>query len=255
MIERFIVLVFCLVLTPVKTVAQNDTIFSRATAAYNEGDYNKAIESYEQILENGEHSAALYFNLGNCYYKLDKIGPSIYYYEKALLLEPNDSEILNNLGYAKNMRLDAFEEMPKTAMEKLYDSTVNILSFEGWAKAAILLMALFVLFYIAYYLLQPARQKRISFVLSLACVGLGLLTLVFAYLQFDKFKSDNPAIIFEKEVRVLSEPNKRSSEVFTLHEGTKVNVLEGLDDWKKIKISDGQTGWLSKQDLRILKDF
>ncbi|MEX0315389.1 MAG: tetratricopeptide repeat protein, partial [Allomuricauda sp.] len=85
-------------------IAQNTALFNRATEQYNEGEYTKAIESYERILENGEHSAELYFNLGNCYYKLNAIGPSIFYYEKALLLKPNDSEILNNLSYAQNMR-------------------------------------------------------------------------------------------------------------------------------------------------------
>ena len=255
MVKKVVLIALFVVLAPTCSIAQNETLFAKATEVYNEGDYNKAIEYYLQILENGKHSAELYFNLGNCYYKLDKTGPSIYYYEKALLLNPDDREILNNLGYAQNARLDAFEKMPKTAMEKFYDSTVAILSFEGWAKTAVALTILFVLMYLAYYFFQEARQKRIAFVLSMVCIFGGIFALLFSYLQFERFKSDNPAIIYEQEVRVLSEPNKRSQEVFALHEGTKVNVIETLDEWKKIKISDGQTGWVFSENLKLLKDF
>lgn len=235
--------------------AQNEALFNRATTVYNEGDYNKAIEYYQQILENGKHSPELYFNLGNAYYKLNQIGPSIYYYEKALLLDPNDGEILNNLSYAQNMRLDAIDTMPKTLAERIYSATVNHLTFDGWGYMATLFVMLFVLCYLAYYFFQQAQKKRLTFIASMSFLILGLCALFFAYIQFQKFNKENPAIIFSKEVRVLSEPNKRSQEVFALHEGTKVNVLDSLDNWRKVRIADGQTGWLSSEDLKLLKDF
>ncbi len=236
-------------------VAQNEALFNRATEHYNNGEYTKAIENYEEILENGEHSAELYFNLGNCHYKLNAIGPSIFYYEKALLLKPNDAEILNNLGYAQNMRLDAVEEMPKTDIAQLYHSLVNVFSFDQWSYLAISLIILFVLAYLAYFFLRFASQKRIAFIVSIFALGLGALSILIAYLQYQDFENDNPAIIFSKEVKVTSEPNTNSEAVFTLHEGTKVNVLDELNDWKKIKIADGQTGWLPKDNLKLLKEF
>ncbi|MBT8264093.1 MAG: tetratricopeptide repeat protein, partial [Muriicola sp.] len=94
------------------TSAQNNALFENATTAYNKGNYEAAIQNYLEILENGEHSAILYYNLGNAYYKLNKIGPSIYYYEKALLLDPNDTEIKQNLAFAQNMTIDAIEPLP-----------------------------------------------------------------------------------------------------------------------------------------------
>lgn len=104
---------------------QNNALFDQATEAYNVGEYQKAIESYEKILENGEHSANLYYNMGNAYYKQNQIAPSIYYYEKALLLQPNDPEIENNLAYAKNMTLDAIESLPETGLSKIYHNIVG----------------------------------------------------------------------------------------------------------------------------------
>lgn len=118
---------------------QNNALFDQATEAYNVGEYQKAIESYEKILENGEHSANLYYNMGNAYYKQNQIAPSIYYYEKALLLQPNDPEIENNLAYAKNMTLDAIESLPETGLSKIYHNIVGQLSFDQWAHVSIVL--------------------------------------------------------------------------------------------------------------------
>ena len=113
--------------------AQNEKLFNNATEFYNNGEYSKAIDNYKQILDNGEHSSSLYFNLGNSYYKLNAIGPSIYYYEKALLLSPNNEEIKNNLRFAQNMRLDAIEEVPKTEISKMYTSLTGMFTFDQWA--------------------------------------------------------------------------------------------------------------------------
>jgi len=235
--------------------SQNNSLFDQATEHYNKGEYSKAIENYKQILQNGEHSAQLYFNLGNCYYKQNAIGSSIYYYEKALLLDPTDSEIINNLGYAQNMRLDAIEEMPKTEISQIYNTVVHLFSFDQWAYLAIALIFLFVIAYLAYFFLRYANQKRIAFVTSIFSLALGALCILMAYLQYQGFKNDNPAIVFSREVQVSSEPNNNSENVFTLHEGTKVNVMDHLDDWSKIRIADGQTGWLLTDNIKLLKDF
>ncbi|WP_435623859.1 SH3 domain-containing protein [Flagellimonas sp.] len=236
-------------------ISQNTQLFAQATEQYNKGEYTKAIESYEQILQNGLHSAELYFNLANCHYKLNAIGPSIYFYEKALLLKPNDAEIKNNLKYAQNMRLDAVEEMPQTEIGKAYASIVNLFSFDGWAYLSVFLMIFFVFCYLAYYFLRNASHKRIAFVTSIFSMILGVIAVLLAYLQYQEFKSNNPAIVFAKEVKITSEPNENSEAVFILHEGTKVNVLDDLNDWRKIRLADGQTGWLRNEHVKLLKDF
>ncbi len=234
---------------------QNESLFNTATEYYNNGEYTKALEQYQQILDNGQHSAGLYFNMGNCHYKLNAIGPSIYYYEKALLLKPNDNEILNNLSYAQNMRLDAIEEIPKPDLARLYDKLVNLFSYDGWAYTAVVLIILFVLGYLCYFFLRIANQKRIAFISSMFFLIAGAISLLMAYLQYQEFKNDNPAIIYTQEVKISSEPNNQSEIVFTLHEGTKINVLDKLENWSKIRIADGQTGWLKTNNFRLLKDF
>lgn len=247
---------FCALFFVLGVFAQNNSLFEQATEAYNKAKYEEAIDLYEQIIANGQHSAAVYFNLGNCHYKLNNIGPTNYYFEKALLLKPNDSEIRNNLGYAQNMKLDAIDTIPRSQLGVFYDTTVGKLSFDQWAYTAIALMILFVLAYLAYYLLSLAGQKRIAFVTSIVALILSLVSVVFAYMEYSAFNENNPAIIFVQEVDVRPEPNTSTRETsFTLHEGTKVNVLESLEDWKKIELTDGQTGWILSENLKLLKDF
>ena len=235
--------------------AQNEALFNRATDSYNNGDYQKAIDHYSEILDNGEHSAELYFNLGNAYYKLNQVAPSIYNYEKALLLSPNDKEIKNNLSYARNMTLDAIDIMPETGLSKFYNTITGIMTFDQWSYTAVIFMFVFVLLYIAFYYFKYATQKRIAFIGSIVSLFISVMAVVFAFVHYNDFKADQPAIVFDSEVQIKAEPNKRSEAIFVLHEGTKVNVLDELNEWKKIKIVDGKTGWVTSESIKLLKDF
>ncbi len=235
--------------------AQDTTVFGKATTAYNDGEYEKAIDLYSTILREGQHSAALYYNLGNAYYKLNDIANSIYFYEKALLLAPNDAEIRNNLGYAQQMTLDAIGTLPETGLARFYKRITNALSFDQWAYTAVVFMFLFVLLYILFYYFRYSTRKRWAFIGSLMCLFASLVTVAFAYIAQDDFNSDKPAIIFADEIQIQAEPNAASDAVFTLHAGTKVNVLEELNEWKKIRLTDGKTGWISAEHLKLLKDF
>ncbi|MFH6603234.1 tetratricopeptide repeat protein [Maribacter algicola] len=246
---------FFLLVVGLSVSAQDINLFDGATKAYNEGDYEKAAENYLKILENGHHSAELYFNLGNCYYKLNQIAPSIYYYEKALLLRPNDSETKNNLTYAQNMTLDAIDKIPEAGLTKIKKDLTGFLSFDQWAKMAVAFMILFVMFYIAFYFFRYSSRKRIAFISSIVALVISIISTLFAYIQYDEFKADQPAIVFSEEIVVRSEPNDRSQEIFKLHEGAKVNILEELNDFKKVQIADGKTGWLPMESIKVLKDF
>lgn len=234
---------------------QGDELFKEASNAYNKGDYQEAANLYHQILEQDQHSAALYFNLGNSYYKLNRIAPSIYYYEKALLLDPDDTEIKNNLAFAQNMTLDAIEELPESDLSKAYGRITGILTFDQWAKLAVLLIFVFVIAISVYMISRFPKYKRISFIVGIVALAIAGISVSFAYVQYQNYQLDQPAIIFAEETAVRTEPNDRSELAFLLHEGTKVNVIEKLDEWQRIELENGQSGWLLAEDLKVLKDF
>ncbi|MDO5969340.1 tetratricopeptide repeat protein [Flavivirga aquimarina] len=232
--------------------SQNQTLFEKANALYNEGKYAEAIDNYNAILDTKKHSADLYFNLANAHYKLNNIAPSIYFYEKALKLAPNDEDIKNNLSFAQNMTIDAIDAIPDAGFSKLLKNVTNTMSFDNWAKTAIGMVFCFVLLFLVYYFAYSTLRKRLTFLGSLVSLVLLFVSLAFAFHKYNLDKKDNLAIVFAQESKVKSDPNPRSEESFRLHEGTKIQILETYNDWKKIKLSDGKTGWVNSEDIKML---
>lgn len=234
---------------------QAEALFEKASEAYNQGGYDEALDYYQQILDSGAHSAAVYFNMGNAHYKKNEIAPSIYYYEKALLLEPNDPEIKNNLVFARNMTLDDITPLPQPDLERFYRNILTLFSMDGWAYMGVAFGLLFVLAYLFFLGGNTPNKKRIALISSLIALGFSVGSTLFSFLRHQANLRDNPAVIFAREISVRSEPNERGEAVFLLHEGTKVQVVDSLDDWQKIELADGQVGWVSENSLRLLKDF
>jgi len=233
-------------------MAQNETLFAQGNTLYNDGNYTEAIEKYQAILDSGMHSAELYFNLGNAYYKLNNIAPSIYYYEKALQLAPNDKDILSNIAFARNMTIDVVDTIPEVGFSKFVKSVTNMMSFDAWAKTSVGLVILFVILFLSYYFSYTSLKKRLAFVGSLASIILACGSLSLAYHKYNLVQHDRPAIVFAKEAQIKSEPNLRSTEAFKLHEGTKVQILDTVQNWKKIKLADGKIGWIVNDDIKAL---
>jgi len=247
--KAFYILIFLLSFI---SMAQNETLFDQGNALYNDGNYTEAIEKYQAILKQGQHSAELYFNIGNSYYKLNNIAPSIYYYEKALQLAPDDKDILNNISFARNMTIDVVDTIPEVGFSKLINNITNMMSFDAWSKISVGLVIVFVILFLSYYFSHASTKKRIAFVVSLASIVLACTSLSFAYHKYNLEKNDKPAIVFAKESQIKSEPNLRSSEAFKLHEGTKVQILDTVNNWKRIKLADGKTGWIVSEDIKAL---
>lgn len=233
--------------------AQNKVLFNAGNKAYNESNFQEAISAYERILDSGVHSTELYFNLANAYYKLNRIAPSIYYYEKALQLSPNDKEIKSNLAFAQNMTIDAIEVIPEVGLSKIFKGFVNTFSFDVWALISVILVIVFVLLFLGYYFSQATAKKRLAFVVSSGSLIVAVVALFFAFQKFEYDRKDQPAIVFAQESEVKTDPNLRSEIAFVLHEGTKVQVLEHYqENWTKIKLSDGKTGWIPNIDIKSL---
>jgi len=233
--------------------SQTTESFKQANDLYNSGYYKEAINQYTSILESNQHSAELYFNLANCHYKLNEIGPSIFYYEKALQLAPDDTDILNNLGYAQKMTIDAIQEVPESGVSKFLNKTLNSLSVDGWATRSIGLAFLFVILFLGYYLSHSEAKKRLFFISSSLVLILLFTSLGLLFKKGSLDNSTHPAIVFAKETEVRAEPNLRAETSFTLHEGTKVLVIEDYNsDWSKIKLLNGETGWMASSELKAL---
>ena len=232
--------------------SQNDILFSDANQAYADENYERAISQYKQIIDEGYASKAVYFNLGNAHYKLNNVGPSIYYYEKALMLAPNDADVLNNISYARQMTVDAIDTVPKTGVSKIINNIISKLSVNGWAWVAVLCSIAFVVLIILYYFAYASLKKRLFFMFGGIGFIVAIMAVIFAYQQQGVIDDKEFGVIFPKEVTVRAEPNARAEQLFILHEGTKARILDEFDQWRKIELTDGKQGWMVKKEIKAL---
>ena len=244
---------FIFILFTFLSYSQNSELFDQGNDFYNQGRYFEAIEMYNLILKNGSHSDELYYNLGNSYYKLNDIANSIFYYEKALILSPNDDKILNNLSFANNMLIDKIDSLPKNQISSFFNSLINLFNYSTWQYIYLFFEYVAVIFLVLYFISKKAHDKKRYFITALSLSLFFVFTLIAANISENNYLNDNPAIIFDKEVDLRSEPNLRSEEISTLHEGTKLNVIESVNDWSLIELKNGNKGWLTTSSFRLVK--
>ena len=249
-------ILFLLLMIANVVVAQNvDTLFVSANELYRNGAFEEAIKKYKKIESQDTVSSELYLNLGNAYYKLNKVGPSIFYYEKALKLDPLNVDVKNNMIFAKRLALDNIEEVPKTVFQRINKNYLQKLSYNDWAIVVVVLSFSSAIFFLLFYFGYSSTRKRIYFTTS----GISLLLLIFSifvtYNQYSQTTKNIEAIVFVKKTAVRNAPTFNSEEVFILHEGTKVMVLDAVDNWKKIKLIDGKQGWMIADEIKLLTDF
>jgi tetratricopeptide (TPR) repeat protein len=228
--------------------------FEKGNLLYQKGQYKEAAQAYENVVTDDKmQSAELYFYLGNCYYKLNKVAPSIYNYEKALVLKPNDATTLNNLKFAKKLTIDEIKEVPKVGFAKLIQHFTAIFDYNTWAMISIGISFAFLLSFIGYYFSQGTLTKRLYFIGMFIFLFALLLTVAAGMSEKNHFENDRPAIVFAEMTEVRTEAQKKGSAVILLHEGAKVYVKETLGSWKKIELTDGTQGWIDAMAIREVK--
>ncbi|MFD2824951.1 SH3 domain-containing protein [Leeuwenhoekiella polynyae] len=244
-----LVVVLCVFSASAQTAQQ---LFETGNSQYAQNNYEEAIKNYEQVLDAGYESAEVYYNLANANYKLNRIAPSVYNYEKALALKPNDKEIKNNLQFAQNMTVDGITPLPENTFKKWWNQLLNLFTLDGWALVTVVLIVLFTLSFLVYYFGSKTVLKRSFFTIAFVSLGLGLLSLTLAFQARSNEKNKRFAVVFSPEAEIKNAPNMGSEEVFVLHEGTKVRVIEEQGDWQLIRLADGQEGWIPKTYIKLL---
>lgn len=231
------------------SLAQPIADFEHANNKYREAAYTEAAKAYEELLHAGLESAELYYNLGNTYYKLDKLGPSIYYYEKGLKLAPNNKDIKNNLLYAQQATVDQISAVQENSLKQLTDSIIKGFSSNTWAVLAILSSVLAATLFILYYFTQKPSLKRLWFLLSLVFIHGSISSVSIASANL-KAASTQYAIIWQEQVEVTDGPTNNSKHLYYLHEGTKVLISYEESEWMKILLEDGNEGWIQANQLK-----
>ena len=226
-----------------------DSLLMQANSAYNQGLYDSSISLYNRVLDKKVESAVLYYNLGNAWFKKGEIPHAILYYEKARKLNPNDDDINYNLGVANSMIVDKIDTVPKLFFQEWWSYFYNLFGANQWAVILLVSWALLVLFFGIFALSRSRRSKKMGFFLGLLFLLLTVASYGLASQKYHHSVSRNEAIVFTPTITVKSSPTQTAVDLFVIHEGTKVKILDKVDNWVKIKISNGSIGWIPYQSV------
>jgi tetratricopeptide (TPR) repeat protein len=232
--------------------AQPVDILKNANQAYIDGKYEEAIDLYNTVIDSGYESAALYYNLGNAYFKSNKVTNAILFYERAKLLDPNDDEIEFNLELAKTFTVDKIEEIPELFLVTWIKAVVHALKVDAWAFISIACFIAMLLGLSIYFFSKGYQTKRLTFLLAILLLVLSIVSYSFAAIQKNEITRNDTAIVFAPTITLKSSPDRQSKDLFVLHEGTKVVVVDEVGEWREIKLADGSKGWLKISDIEII---
>ena len=225
---------------------------AEADSAYAQGHYQQAITDYQALLKQGA-SADLYYNLGNAYYRSENITQAVLNYERALLLSPGDRDIRFNLQLARSKTIDKIVPESEMFFITWYHALVNLMSVDGWARTAIFSLALVIVLSLVYLFSQPVWLRKIGFFGGITLLVVFVLANVFASQQKQSLIHRKGAIVMSPSVTVKSTPAANGTDLFILHEGTKVTITDGsMRDWKEIRLADGKEGWIESKKIELI---
>ena len=240
------VLITILILLPVLTFAINPQIIvAKANKAYTEGFYDNAVELYKSVIAEGYESVELYYNLGNACYKQNDFASAILYYEKAHKLDPGNEDINFNLRLANTKITDKIEPIPELFYKRWYRTLIESYSVDKWSRIGLVFLCVGLVAGLFYLISRRLLIRKAGFWLGICFVLASLFTFLFAWQDYNNIMHRKEAIIFSPTVTIKSSPDENSVDLFVLHEGAKVELIDNIGTWYEIRIVNGSVGWLN----------
>jgi tetratricopeptide (TPR) repeat protein len=227
----------------------NTALFNQANDAFKKGQYDSSIAIYEKILKSGIESPELYFNLGNSFFKKKDIASAILNYERAHRLAPEDDDIAFNLQLAQTLVVDKINVLPEFFLKRWFRSFSELYSSNTWAWVSVILFIAFLISLTAYLFANRLWFKKTSFGIAMVFLIFSIVSFITSYsIKYDNLNRSG-SIVMTPSVTIKSSPDEAGTDLFVIHEGTKVWVIDSVGEWKKIRIADGNNGWLRKADI------
>jgi tetratricopeptide (TPR) repeat protein len=233
----------------IKSALSADVLISEGNRYYMNREYEQAATCYRKILDMGYASGELYYNLGNTYYKSENLAMAILFYEKALLLEPNDEDTRQNLNLANARIIDKIDNIPVFFLLRWINWLKNLYSPNQWAIFSLVLFALSLAVFVWVVFSRSYRVKRATFGFGIFFLVLSITGLLIMQSRTRNVLHNRSAIIMVPSVNAKSSPDDQSTNIFILHGGTKVMLVDSVQNWKEIRIADGNKGWVPDEVL------
>ncbi len=245
------ILFFLLLVVAVPVMAVNpDSLMVKANRFYDHQQYDSAVNTYQKVLKMGLVSPKLYFNLGDAYFRLKDMPSAILYFEKAKKLDPNNEDIRYNLDLANTMIPDKIEKVPQMFLKRWWNYFYELFDANTWAVLSLVFFAVFVLFTGIFILSQGRGTRKISFFAGLFMLLVSVAAFGLASQKAYYRRHHTEAIIFTPTITAKSSPTPNAVDLFVIHQGTKVRLLDQVEGWEKIRLQNGSIGWLPKDSMK-----
>ncbi len=249
---RKITFLLVLIFAGLLLMAAPDSLYNTANKLYQEGRFEESIESYESLISAGFESSSLYYNLGNAYFRSNKLGKARLFYEKSLKLNPGDEDARINLAYLEGLLADRFEEVPEIFYKKWVKNLVSSLNSDQWSYISIFTFLLSVGTFITYLLFRRISIRKAGFFSSILFLVISISSLVAALKQDKIVKQPDAAVVTDLSVNVKSSPRETGTGLFVLHEGAKIWLEDKTGGWIEIRLSDGRKGWVPQESIEVI---
>ena len=246
------ILIFIILFTKIIFPSELESLFKEGNENYLKGKYQETIRIFESIYEKGYEGESLFYNLGNAYYRIGKVGLAILYYEKAKKLSPSDEDINYNLAFANSKIVDKIETLPKFFIFDWWENILALFSISGWTYLSYLFYLVILGSVGYYYFARSLKTQRISFYSGIVSALFLILTIIFLIVNLNRELNVKYGVIVEQVVVTKFSPDQNSKDAFIVHEGIKVIAEDRVNNWVKIKLIDGKVGWLNENNLRII---
>ncbi len=249
--KRFYLLIFSIIFVG-NLSAQPLEMFIAGNDYFAREDFERAAATYEQVLSQGYESSSLYYNLGNAYFRLGKIGYAILNYERGLKLSPYDEDIKHNLAVANSRTLDKIEEVPKIFLSKWWEAVLTFLTVDGWSLVVIFFYIAFLLSITFFLTGRTGRAQKLGFMSGSFTFAALLLSVIILISSINYFSANEYGVLLQYEMTAKQSPDSKGSDVFLIHEGSKFLIEDEVDGWSRIKLSDGKVGWLPNSSFELI---
>lgn len=245
--------IFLISLLPILMFGQEADVqesITKGDSAYLKNLYEEAIVNYEIVISQGYGSTQVYYNLGNAYFKMNKIPGAILNFERAKRLSPRDADIDFNLNVANSMIQDRNEAVPEIFYVKWWKILRNSFSLQNWTYFSIGIFIMIICCAGLFFLSRMVFVRRISFWAGIAFFVMAIFSFSMSYSLYNIQSNQLEAIVFAPTITAKHNPNVQGGDVFVIHEGTKVSILDESDDgWVNIKLANGSTGWIPVESV------
>ncbi len=247
-----VVLLVFLISVKILPLSNPSEMMKKGNEYFLSGDYQKSIEVYEKLIADGFKGASLYFNLGNAYYRVGKIGLSILYYEKAKQFSPNDEDINHNLNFVRLQTKDKIEKLPAFFLFDWWEVLLSYLHINQLTVFSYLFFLISLIAITFYVLSNDLKVKRISFYSIFVSVTILIISVSFLILKLHREENLKYGVLITSSTFVKSSPDPESKDVFIIHEGLKFKIEDKIENWYKIRLDDGKVGWIDKYQAGII---